>query len=155
MSLRRLTVLALFAAALTVPVTADGSPGVAVDGLRVTPPIGAFGAIEVGSCDLITYAGCKIKTFTLQNVGSEVTFIGGYGIEDPDPGNAALVSGDATECGRLPLIGGYWALAPGSSCTISVAFATFTQGRVEAELRVWFTDQFSPIAVIPLAGVGI
>jgi hypothetical protein len=155
MSLRRLTVLALFAAALTVPVAADGSPGFAVDGLRVKPPIGAYGAIEVGSCDLITYAGCEIKTFTLQNVGSETVSIGGYGIEDLDPANAALVSGEATECGRLPLIGGYWALAPGSSCTISVAFATVTKGRVEAELHVWFTDQFSPLAVIPLAGVGI
>lgn len=154
MSLRRLTVLASFAAALTLPVAAEGSPGFTIDGLRVKPPIGAYGAIEVGSCDLTTYAGCKIKIFELQNVGSETIAIGAYGIFDLDPSTAALVPGDATACSSLPLIGGYWALAPGASCTIGVAFATVTRGLVGNELHVWFDDQSSPIAVIPLAGVG-
>jgi hypothetical protein len=155
MSLRRLTVLALFAAALTLPITAAGSPGFAIDGLKIKPPIGVYGAVVVGSCDLRTYAGCKVKTFTLHNVGAETIPIGGYGIFDLEPSTAALAPDDATRCSHLPLSGGFWALAPGASCTIGVAFTAVTTGWVENELHVWSTDQFRPIAVIPLFAVGI
>ena len=154
-SFRRLLVLTAFAVALTVPAAAQASSGYAVDGLRIRPAIGAFGGIPVGSCDLATYAGCKIKTFTVENVGSDPILIGGFGIFDPDPPTAALVGGTpGSGCEFLPLVGGYWSLQPGASCTIDVAFNPVEKGRMENELHVWYTDQFNPIAVIRLFGVG-
>ena len=155
-SLRRLTVLAVSAVALAIPAAVEAGPGYSVEGLRVKPPIGAFGGIQVGSCDLVTYTGCKIETFTLENVGSMTIFIGGFGIFDLDPSTAALVPGaPESGCEFLPLVGGYWALQPGESCTISVAFDPGLRGRVENELHVWYADQSSPIAVVPLFGVGV
>ncbi len=146
---------AIVAVALAIPAAATASPGYAIDGLRVKTPVGAFGATQVGSCDLRTYEGCRIRMFTLENVGSEVILIGGYGIFDLDPLTAALVPGTpGSECSFLPLIDGYWGLAPKETCTIGVAFDPGIQGRVENELHVWHTSQFSPIAVVPLFGVG-
>ena len=152
-ALRRLG--ASVAVALAIPAGAAGSPGYAIDGLRIKPPMGAFGGTQMGSCDLRTYEGCRIRTFTLENVGSDVILIGGYGIFDADPSTAALVPGTpGSECAFLPLIDGYWGLAAGDTCTIGVAFDAGRQGRVENELHVWHTSQFSPIAIIPLFGVG-
>lgn len=154
-SFSRLLVFTASCAALTLPAAAEASPSYAVDGLRVQAPIGAFGGIRVGSCDLVTYAGCKIKTFTVENLGSDSVFIGGFGISDLDPLTAALVPGaPATGCEFLPIVGGYWSLQPGASCTLSVAFNPVEKGRAENELRIWSTDQSEPIAVIPLSGVG-
>lgn len=154
-SFNRLVVLAGVAVALTLPAPADASTGFTVDGLRVRPPIGAFGGIPVGSCDLVTYAGCKVKTVTVENVGSDAILIGGFGVDGVEPQVFALVPGDPVSgCDFLPLVDGYWLLEPGASCTISVAFSPVEKGRVESELHIWYTDQFEPIAVIPLIGVG-
>jgi hypothetical protein len=151
-SFRRLLIGTAFAA-LAMAAGASASPGFAIDGLRIRPPNGAFGATAVGTCDLRTYTGCKVKTFTVENVGSQTILIGGYGIFDLDPSIAALVP-SAGECSSLPLVGGYWALQPGGSCVIGVAFAATEKGRMQNELHIWHTDQFSPIAVVPLSGVG-
>ena len=130
--------------------------GFTIDGLKVKPTVGAFGAVPVGSCDLTTYAGCRIKTFTLENVGSSTILIGGFGISGEDPLVAALAPGiPGSGCQFQPIVGGFWTLQPGDSCTIGVAFSPTQRGPVENVLRVWSTDEASPIAVVPLRGVGI
>lgn len=141
---------------LAVFALAHASPGFAFDGLKVGAPVASFGGIKIGSCDLATYAGCKIKTVTLNNVGSEPILIGGFGIRDLDPATAALVPGATnTGCEFLPVVGQQWLLEPGQSCTIEVAFNPVVKGPVNNALRVWSTDQSNPIAVIALFGVGI
>jgi hypothetical protein len=154
-SFSRLLVLTSVAVALTLSTVTHASTGFTVDGLRVRPPVGTFGGIPVRSCDLVTYAGCKIETFTVTNVGSDPILIGGFGIADLDPGTVALVPGaPGSGCDLLPLNGGYWSLQPGASCTISAAFGPVEKGLMQGELHIWYTDQFNPIAVIPLIGVG-
>lgn len=150
--LRLLLVLAVLAAAIA-PASSSAAPGYAVEGLKIRPPLGAFGGIPVGSCDLVTYVGCRTRTFTLDNVGDQTIRIGGYGIADLDPLIAALVPVSGA-CSSLPLVGGYWALQPGASCVIVVAFSPTQVGRMENDLHVWYLDQFDPIAVIPLFGIG-
>ncbi|MCA1707693.1 MAG: hypothetical protein LC808_32250 [Actinobacteria bacterium] len=140
------------AAALATPAAAEAASGFSVEGLKITPPVGAFGGTKVGSCDLVTYTGCPIRTFTLTNVGAEPILIGGFGIFGL---TAALVFGSpGSGCEFLPQVGGYWSLEPGASCIISVAFSPDQRGRVENELHIWYTDQSNPIAVVPLFGVG-
>ena len=152
---RRLVILAAVAATFAVPATAQASPGFTVDGLRVRPPVGAFGGVPVGSCDLVTYAGCKILTFSVENVGSDPILIGGFDVTGSDPLTFALLPSDPESgCGSLPIVDGYWSLQPGATCTISVAFSPVRSGLTKGELHLWFTDQFDPIAVVPLFGVG-
>ena len=149
--LRRLTlVCTLFVLAL-----AHASPGFAQDGLKLRTPVASFGGVQTGSCDLATYAGCKIKTLTLENVGSEPIQIGGFQISDADPLTASLVFGlPGRGCGFLPLVDGFWTLQPGASCTLSVAFNPVVRGLNQNSLHIWSTDQSAPIAVIPIFGVG-
>jgi hypothetical protein len=133
---------------------ANANTGYAIDGLQIQPPQGAFGATPIGSCNLATYVGCEIRTFTLRNVGSSNIQIWGYGIYDLDPITAAMfpIIGD---CSFLPITDGYWTLQPGSSCEIAVAFAATEKGRMENELRIWFPNQSTLIGLVPLFGVGI
>jgi hypothetical protein len=141
---------------LAVFTLADASPVFAHDGLKVGAPVASFGAIKLGSCDLATHAGCKTKTLTLSNVGSEPILIGGFGIRDLDPATAALVPGATNAgCEFLPVVGQQWSLEPGQSCTIDVAFNPVVKGPTYNALHVWSTDQSNPIAVIALFGVGI
>jgi hypothetical protein len=152
---RRLFVLALSAVAFAVPAAADAVSHPSEHGLRISPPVGAFGAIPVGSCDLATYAGCKIITFTVENTGSHPIAIGGFGVV-AGAENAALVPGTpGSGCEFLPLVGGLWSLAPGASCRIAVVFSPTGKGHEENELRIWVTHPSDPLAVIPLFGVGI
>lgn len=153
--LRRVLVLTIFTVALAVPAATQARSGYIIDGLGIRPPIGAFGGVSVGSCDLATHAGCKIKTFTVQNVGSDPIPIGGFGISDLDPLTFALVAGTpGSGCEFLPIVGDYWTLQPGASCTIGVALNPVEKGRMENELHIWSTDQSNPIAVLRLFGVG-
>ena len=152
----RLIVLTALAVALTVPAAAHAVTGFTIDGLRVRPPVGTFGGTQVGSCDLVTHAGCKILTFTVENVGSDPILIGGFEVGSTEPLNVALLpSAPGSGCGSLPLVGGYWSLEPGTTCTISVTFNPTQKGRMENELHIWYTSQSDLIAVIPLIGVGI
>jgi hypothetical protein len=151
----RLLALTALAVALTVPAAGHATPGYTIEGLKIRPPIGSFGGIRLGSCDLITYAGCEIRTFTVENVGSDPILIGGFGIFDLDPSTAALLPGTpGSGCEFLPIVGGYWSLQPGASCTIGVAFSPTQKGPMKNELRIWFNDQSSPIAIVKLVGVG-
>jgi hypothetical protein len=151
----RLFVLTALAVALTVPAAAHASPGYTIDGLRVRPPVGPFGGTQVGSCDLVTSAGCKILTFTVENVGSDPILIGGFEVVSSDPLSVALLpSAPGSGCGSLPIVGGYWSLEPGTKCTISVISNPTQRGRIENELRLWYTSQSDLIAVIPLITVG-
>ena len=134
---------------------AHAGSGFSSDGLKLRTPVGSFGGTAVGSCNLASFAGCKIKTFTLENVGSEPIPIGGWAIGDLDPATAAVVPGTPSSgCEFLPVVGEQWSLAPGAACTISVAFSPVEKGRTENALHIWSTDQSNPIAVIPLFGVG-
>ena len=152
----RLFVLTALAVALTVPAAAHASSGYTIDGLRVRPPVGTFGGTQVGSCDLVTYAGCKISTFTVENVGSDPILIGGFEVVSSDPLTVALLpSAPGNGCGSLPVVGGYWSLEPGTTCTISVTFNPTQRGRIVNELHIWYTSQSDLIAVIRLIGVGI
>lgn len=147
-----LLVAAIFAVA--VP-SAAASSGYTIAGLKIQPAIGAFGAVPVGSCNLVTYAGCTFKTFTVKNVGSETIRIGGFAIADLDPLTAALgPSAPGSGCDFLPVVDGYWALSPDASCQITVAFSPTEKGLVRNELHIWYLDQAQPIAVVPLSGVG-
>ncbi len=140
---------------LCVLALANAHPVLALDGLKVRTPVGSFGAIAVGSCDLDTYEGCKIKTFTLENVGSVPVLIGGFGIREFDPPTAAVVPGTSNGgCEFLPRVGEQWSLDAGRSCTIAVAFNPVVKGRTENAVQIWSTDQSNPIAVVPLFGVG-
>ena len=139
---------------LSVVLLAQASPGLALDGLKVRP-LASFGGVQVGSCDLATYAGCKIKTLTLENAGSEPIRIGGFGIGDLDPLTAALVTGlPGSGCEFLPVIDGFLTLNPQASCAVSLAFNPVVKGRNDNTLQIWSTDPSSPIAVIPLFAVG-
>jgi hypothetical protein len=133
---------------------ATASPGFGPAGLRVQPPVGAFGAVRVGSCDLVSLEGCAGKTFTLTNTGTEPILFNGFGITGAEPLAFALVSGDpATGCEFLPIVNGYWSLDPGVSCLITVAFGPPSKGRFEDQL-ILFSD-FDVIASVPLQGIGI
>ena len=144
----RLLILTALAVALAIPAGAHASPGYKVDGLRVHAPMGAFGGVPLGSCDLVTYEGCKILTFSFENVGSEPILIGGFDVIGSDPLPFALLpSAPGSGCGFLPL-------QPGATCTISVAFSPIGRGLTEGELRIWYPDQSNLIAVVPLKGVG-
>jgi hypothetical protein len=154
-SLAALITLAV-AAGVFAPVSRSDAPGYAIDGLRVTPPVGAFGGMPVNSCDFAgypDYPGCRTKTFTLTNVGSEPILFNGFGIHG-GTNNAALVPLGPEWCAYLPEVGGHWALQPGASCDIGATFNAIQKGMNENELWVFHLDQFSPIAVIPLFAEG-
>jgi Cep192 domain 4 len=133
-------------------------PGAARHGyavaFRITPPVGAFGATPVGTCDLVTYEGCRIKTFTVTNVGSTTILFNGYGVEGTDPQNAALVFPQENGCGNDISPSGSFQLQPGASCLISVAFGPTHKGLNTNQLTIFYPDQFTPIAVVPLKGIG-
>jgi hypothetical protein len=139
----------------TATQAAAASPGYTIAGLKIQPPIGVFGAVRIGSCDLVTLSGCDLRTFTVGNVGNRTIPIGGFGIADIDPLTAALAPGaSGSGCEFLPVVDGYWALSPGASCRIRVAFSPTREGLMRNELRIWYLDQSKPIAVSPLFGVG-
>jgi hypothetical protein len=153
-SLVAISALVISLAILALP--AEATPGFTIAGLRITPPVGAFGATPVGGCNLVTYDGCTIKTFTVTNVGSTPILFNGFGIAGGDPLNAALVSGDPSSGCEFTTSGtGSFQLLPGESCLISVAFGPTTKGLNRNELHIWYLNQFEPIAVVPLLGVGI
>jgi hypothetical protein len=147
--------LALAATGLAISASAaTASPGFGPAGLRVQPPVGAFGAVQVGSCDLVSLAGCVGKTFTLTNSGEDPILFSGFGVSGTDPLTFALVSGNpATGCDFLPIVNGYFSLDPGVSCFITVVFGPPSKGRFEDQL-ILFRD-FDVIASVPLRGVGI
>jgi hypothetical protein len=134
---------------------AAASPGYTIADLKIHSPVGAFGAVPIGSCDLATFSGCDLKTVTVQNVGQRTIPIGGFGIADVDPLIAALAPGaPGSGCEFLPVVGGYWALSPGAWCRITVAFSPTEKGLMRNELRIWYLSQSEPIAVVPVFGVG-
>ena len=146
-----ITVLLTTFAVLALPAGAQRGYAVAY---RITPPLGAFGATPVGSCDLVTYEGCRIKTFTVRNVGSTTILFNGFGIEGGDPLNAALFGPGDNTCADDISPSGSFQLLPGASCGISVAFGPTHKGLNTNNLVIWYLDQFQPIAVVPLKGVG-
>jgi hypothetical protein len=156
--LKKLVLLSAVVAAISVP-AASASPAYTITGLRVHPEVGAFGSAEVGSCTGATYSACVVRTFTLENVGSEPIFVVGWGISDPAEfpsfglGNTTFPFG----CDALPRVDGIGVLAPGSSCQIAAVFVPQEKGPVWGELHVWGVpfDLSAPIAVIPLFGVGV
>ena len=146
-----LVVTALFA--IAVP-SAAASPGYTIAGLKIQG-VGAFGAVPVGSCNLLTYSGCPLRTFTVKNVGTTTIRIGGFAIADVDPLTAALgPSAPGSGCDFLPVVDGYWALSPDVSCRITVTFSPIEKGPVRNELHIWYLDQSQPIAIVPLSAVG-
>lgn len=152
--MKKLGLLIALIAATAAPAAA-ASPGYTIAGLKIQSPVGAFGGVPIGSCDLVTYAGCDLRTFTVQNVGNQTISIGGFGIAALDPLNAALgpaVPGSG--CESLPIVGGYWTLAPNASCQIRVAFAPTHKGVERNELHIWYLSQSEPIAIVPLSAVG-
>jgi hypothetical protein len=152
--MKKLGLLLALIAATAAPAAA-ASPGYTIAGLKIQPPVGAFGAVRVGSCDLATFAGCDLRTFTVQNVGNQTILIGGFGIADLDPPTAALAPGaPGSGCEFLPVVGGYWTLAPNASCRIRVAFAPIQKGLARNELHIWYLSQSDPIAIVPLSAVG-
>jgi hypothetical protein len=146
-----ITVLVTSFAVLVLPAGAQHGYAVA---FRITPPVGAFGATPVGSCDLVTYEGCRIKTFTVTNVGSTTILFNGYGVEGTDPQNAALVFPQENGCGNDISPSGSFQLQPGASCLISVALGPTHKGLNTNKLTIFYPDQFTPIAVVPLKGIG-
>lgn len=152
--MKKLGLLLALIAAIAAPAAA-ASPGYTIAGLKIQPPVGAFGAVPVGSCDLVTFAGCDLKTFTVQNVSNQTISIGGFGIAVLDPVTAALAPGaPGSGCEFLPIVGGYWTLAPSTSCQIRVAFAPTHKGLARNELHIWYLSQSEPIAIVPLSAVG-
>jgi hypothetical protein len=141
--------------AATVAPGAAASPGYTIAGLKIQSPVGAFGGVPVGSCNLVTFAGCDLRTFTVQNVSDRTISIGGFGIAALDPVTAALAPGlPGSGCEFLPIVDGYWALVPNASCRIRVAFAPTQKGLVRNELHIWYLSQSEPIAIVPLFAVG-
>ena len=152
--MKKLALLVTLIAATAAP-AATASPGYTIAGLKIHVPVGAFGAVPVGSCNLATFAGCDLRTFTVQNVSDRTISIGGFGIAAVDPLNAALgpaVPGSG--CEFLPIVNGYWTLAPNAWCQIRVAFAPTQKGLVRNELHIWYLSQSEPIAIVPLSAVG-
>jgi hypothetical protein len=131
------------------------APSYTIDELRVTPPIGQFGGIKVGSCMISWLEGCKVQTFTLTNTGSQPILFGGFGLISP----INDVSLGEVTCTLLSIVEvdgqHYLSLTPGEACEISVGMATETAGRVERTLEAWYDDQFNPLLVVPLRAVGI
>ena len=155
--MKRLALLVAVTVAVTVAVFV--APAVARPGtipeLKVHTPVGAFGAVPVGSCNLTTLAGCERKTFVFENVGSTTIAIGGFGIAQLDPATAAVIPGlPGQGCEFLPIVAGFWTLAPGSSCEITVTLAPVQKGLTRNELHVWWNNPADPIAVVPLMAVG-
>jgi len=146
-----ITVLVTSFAVLVLPAGAQHGYAVA---FRITPPVGAFGATPVGTCDLVTYEGCRIKAFTVTNVGSTTILFNGFGIEGGDPLNAALFAPGDNTCGDDISPSGSFQLLAGASCGISVAFGPTHKGLNTNNLIIWYLDQFQPIAVVPLKGIG-
>jgi len=142
-------------AALASAALLAAHPNYAIDELRVTPPIGQFGGIKVGSCMISWLEGCKVRTFTLTNTGSQPILFGGFGLISP----INDVSLGEVTCTLLPLVEvdgqHYLSLTPSEACEISVGMATETAGRVERTLEAWYDDQFNPLLVVPLRAVGI
>jgi hypothetical protein len=152
--MKKLGLLLVLIAATATP-TAAASPGYTIAGLKIQSPVGAFGGVPVGSCNLATFAGCDLKTFTVQNVSDRTISIGGFGIADLDPVSAALAPGvPGSGCEFLPIVDGYWTLAPNASCRIRVAFAPPQKGLVRNELHIWYLSQSEPIAIVPLFAIG-
>jgi hypothetical protein len=151
--MKRLGLLVLAIFAVGVPSTA-ASPGYTIAGLKIPAGMGAFGGVPVGSCDLLTYSGCTLKTFTVKNVGTSTIRIGGFGIADLDPLIAAIGPSAPGSCDFLPVVDGYWALTPDASCQIAVALSPTERGPVRNELHIWYLDPSQPIAVVPLSAVG-
>jgi hypothetical protein len=144
--------VAATAVAFAAPVGA--APNFTIEGLRVTPPIGQFGGVKLGSCDLQFLEGCRIRTFTLSNVGSEPILISGVGVESP----AQDVTIGGSDCAELPLVEvdgqNYFSLAPGVECSATVGMAPLTVGRVERTFVV-HGEKFDRILIVPLRAVGI
>jgi hypothetical protein len=152
--MKKLGLLFALMSAIATPAAA-ASPGYTIPGLKIQPPVGAFGGVPVGSCDLVTYSGCDLRTFTVQNLSNRAIPIGGFGIAEIDPVTAVLAPGaPGSGCEFLPIVGGYWTLAPSGSCRIRVAFAPTQKGLARNELHIWYLSQSEPIAIVPLLAVG-
>jgi hypothetical protein len=153
--MKKLVLLSAVIAAICVPV-ASASPAYTIPELRVQPQVLAFGSAEIGSCSGATYSACRVRTVTIENIGSETIFLAGWGILDPQEFPSFGIGLGGT-CHFLPFIDGYPALAPGSSCGIEAVFVPQEVGPVWGTLSVLEKSRgFSaPIAVIPLFGVGL
>lgn len=142
------------AIALAFAAPVGAAPNYAIDGLRVTPPIGQFGGVKVGTCAIQWLQDCPVRIFTLTNVGSEPILISGIGVESP----VSDVSIGGSDCGELPFVEvdgqHYFSLSPGESCEVTVGMGPLTVGRVERTLVV-YGYQFNPILIMPLHVVGI
>lgn len=130
-----------------------------IDGLKVSPSMGQFARIQIGTCNPETDQGCKIIYFTLRNVGKEPIYFGGFAIQTPtsDFGFANAIADD--DCGLLPLVEvngqRYLSLTPGDSCRVGVLFAPTSEGRLERRWEAFFDNQFEPILIVPLRGFGV
>jgi hypothetical protein len=130
-----------------------------IDGLKISPAIGQFARIQIGTCNPGTDEGCKIISFTLRNVGKAPIYFGGFAIHTPtsDFGFANAILKD--DCVLLPLgqVNGqpYLTLVPGDSCQLGVLFAPTSEGRIERRWDAFFDNQFEPILIVPLRGFGV
>lgn len=154
--LRRASVLAItLALALALPTSARVG-----DNLRINPPTATYGRIAVDSClSEETLAGCKVKTFTLTNVGTEPILISGFGYSSAplpygDVGFQIPAIAPVNDCTRLPIVNLHWVLAPGATCTKTIAMNPTVTGKVEGSLVVSGLDQATVIARVPLHGIG-
>jgi hypothetical protein len=112
---------------LTIPLT-----GVGVQShLQIAPVTLSFGSIAVGSSASLS--------FTLVNTGSA-----------PITGIALSVTGDYTVFAPC----GVTALAPGGSCSVTIAFAPAAAGARAGTLAIASSDPTSP-ASVPLTGNGV
>jgi hypothetical protein len=151
---RRIAASLAVAIAVAFAPPVDAAPHFAIDGLRVTPPIGQFGALKIGSCDIQFLEGCSVIEFTLTNVGSDPILISSIGIQSP----VQDVTIGGSDCVELPLVTVdgqlYLSLAPGEDCSVTVGMGPLFLGRVERTLEV-LGYQFNPILIMPLFVVGV
>ena len=140
-------VAAGIAAAVVFTAPAIAGSAFAVEGLKIKTPVGAFGAIPVGSCDLVTLQGCELKTFEFTNIGTTTIAFDTISLEG---GNSAPVFGQpGSGCDF------FFALQPGQSCLITVAFSPATKGHVTDELRLISLSEGRLVALVPLSGTGV
>ena len=157
---RGVTALLALATAIAFAGPVGAAPNYTIDGLRVRPAIGQFGGVEVDSCNWETFEGCKARTFTLTAVGSEPILIGGMGVHSPvsDVGFDPRFPEEGS-CGLLPQVEVdgrlFFSLAPGEACEVIIAMSPVAIGHVERTFDVQYNDQFNPILIVPLRGVGI
>jgi hypothetical protein len=108
--------------------------GATTSGLVITPSVASFGTVAVAM------SSAPIE-FTVTNLGSTTSGSLAIALGGPNPADFIIVTN-----------GCFAALAPGASCTLSIAFAPTTTGARNADIRV----QGSPggTATASISGTG-